>query len=504
MQPPNQPRRVVPRWHSPGATALRSEARSLKPPGARDTRVSQELAKLKGEGRKQATEWRFVGDLLSVAVATGDIATARDTAETLVRLNAPVSTLARSMAQGVMRPPSAPAQLSSSPDDTYADELITAGRIAALRQRLNSAPRSPLLWVERALLYTTLGQAAQAQQCMAIALALAPEDRYVLRSAARMFVHYEDPQRAHQLLADAEMTARDPWLAAAEIAAASLADTSPRHLKAARAMLDNGHFAPAHLTELASSVGTMELEAGALKKAKRLFTLSLEAPNENALAQAEWATRRVSLRELSARVEEVPESFEARALAAAAGQRIPEALREGWNWLFDQPFSREPALFGSYHAAKSQRFEESAEFARRGLIANPDEPILRNNLAFAQARMGDVEDAARTLAQIDRAKLDEDTSATVTATEGLVAFRSGRAEEGRKLYLDAIQRTRRAANKALAHVMLATEELRTSLATAPETVALARQAADKGLPGEERLWLDHLQAIEFVLPSKMR
>ena len=43
------------------------------------------------------------------------------------------------------------------------------------------------------------------------------------------------------------------------------------------------------LSELASSIGTVELLYGSNKKSRELFKKSLISPNDNTLAQVEWA-----------------------------------------------------------------------------------------------------------------------------------------------------------------------------------------------------------------------
>src|SRR5439155_22265534 len=94
-------------------------------------------------------------------------------------------------------------------------------RIRVLRQRSIAEPRNAFVWVDLALLYTTLGLRDQAARAIRIALALAPEDRFVLRCASRFLVHIGDAERAHHILKRSEATPYDPWLMAAEFAVSS-------------------------------------------------------------------------------------------------------------------------------------------------------------------------------------------------------------------------------------------------------------------------------------------
>ena len=110
------------------------------------------------------------------------------------------------------------------------------------------------------------------------AVALAPDDRFVLRSASCFFVNAKEADRAHRLLANAEVTAADPWLMAAELATAQAADVRPRYLKRAKQLLESGDFRERDVSELASEVGTFELRSGADRRARRLFAAGDRGP----------------------------------------------------------------------------------------------------------------------------------------------------------------------------------------------------------------------------------
>jgi tetratricopeptide (TPR) repeat protein len=235
--------------------------------------------------------------------------------------------------------------------------------------------------------------------------------------------------------------AEDPWIAAAETAVAAVAGRSPKLAVAGRRILGGGRFPPSQLTELASALGTLEFAAGKARMAKRLFEQSLVEPTENAVAQAEWASRRLGLGiTLSPRHFETPGSFEARARERLAVGAFDPALAEGERWLRDQAFSRDPVSFSSYVAAVPlERFGEAVRILRLGLVANPTDWLLLNNLAFAEASAGNVDAAREALAKISPRPTDRLQLAVLTATEGLLAFREGQSITGRRLYQQAIQ-----------------------------------------------------------------
>ena len=62
-----------------------------------------------------------------------------------------------------------------------------------------------------------------------------------------------------------------------------------RVMKTASPLLTSGDFSPFSLAELRAGAGSIELMEGDRRRSRRLLQSSLEAPNDNALAQVEWA-----------------------------------------------------------------------------------------------------------------------------------------------------------------------------------------------------------------------
>jgi tetratricopeptide (TPR) repeat protein len=303
----------------------------------------------------------------------------------------------------------------------------------------------------------------QAKQTMASALALAPTNRYVLRAAARLYLHYGDPERAVWLLRSSNATLRDPWLAAAETAISDLADRPAQSMRAKKAMLTSQRWTAFQLSELASALATREFRSGGTRAARKLFRLSLSDPTENSIAQAEWAAHVLKAISLDPEVLARSDSHEARASSSLLAGKPDEALAESWAWLASQPFSSRPAILGSYVAGVALDDHAEAErIARTGLVADAKHWLLLNNLAFSLVHQGRIDEAAKVVGQIHIATGDDFAAAVVTATRGLLSFRTGQADVGRRLYLEAIDafRDRDAARgKALAAMFLAQEEI---------------------------------------------
>jgi tetratricopeptide (TPR) repeat protein len=481
----------LPRWRNPRDAYAANEARARETPAypLREDVEEAEIAWTERRERGRAL------DLVSAAATMPDPSpSAREAAEWLIRDGRPTR-LARIAAERVLDPTAARVPEHAAERD--ADEEAQARKAIRRARRLTEAdPRNAIAWAERSRHHASLGQKEPAIRSMRRALALAPEHRYFLRAGARLYVHIERPDLAHSLLCRALRTPSDPWLLAPEIAIAELAERPPAFLRAGRRLVEEGGWAPAHLTELAAAIGTLELRGGRDRKARSLFSASLEAPNDNALAQAEWASEglgsvRRSLAQLGE--EEVPLSYEALSLAAISSGERETAVNQAWLWLLDQPFSTQPASFGSYHAGAMRDFERSLAFARRGLMANHSHPMLRNNAAFALAQLGRIEEAAAELEAVREGDLDVEGRAVISATRGLLSFRRGEAERGQELYGKAIREATDPTVQALATLMFVSELLRLRLPNAAEEASRAREQAERTLRPVDRGWLDYLE-----------
>lgn len=356
----------------------------------------------------------------------------------------------------------------------------------ALKRRVRSDPRNALAWSDLALEYAVLGQRQPAEAAMRVALALEPQHRLILRSAARLYVHLDDPERAHRMLILPALTRRDPWLMAAEIAVADLSGRSPRSIRAARTAVEDTGYRPGSVTELASALATLEFQGGRSKQARRLFGVALAQPTENSLAQAEWASQRLGGLSVQEQIRADQGAFEARARLAYEERDWQAAAREAWGWLMDEPFSMEPAAFGSCVAEMGLGdFDLSIRFAAAGRRANPHDPTLVNNLAYAQLERGEVDAAATTLRLIAAPPLDDAAGVSWRATEGLLAYRQGDRVLGLQRYTEAIAAAKSLnlhERRAMASLMLAREEWRLDGAAAAtylrEAVRLAQGQAD--------------------------
>ncbi len=306
--------------------------------------------------------------------------------------------------------------------------------IAYSRHRLSDTPRDALAWMDMALAYTTLGQSIQAERAMDRALLLAPNHRLVVRSACRRLLHAGRASEAHRLLLRHTRTRRDPWFLAAEIAIAQVLDETPRLVREGRQVLASGDFSPAGITELAGALGTLEYASGSTKQARRLFHLSMQAPSDNAVAQARWIGARTGGIEISEEAWRTPRAFEAWCWRSFQARDWVTSLAFAKQWVRDEPFSSRAAVQATFLATTVfEEYEYAIECGRDVLRADSTDAMLRNNLIVALAYAGDLDGARREVALLP-SDGDPARDCVFLATRGLVEFRSGQLAAGRALY----------------------------------------------------------------------
>jgi tetratricopeptide (TPR) repeat protein len=378
-----------------------------------------------------------------------------------------------------------------SPADLGSTEFFYM-RVARQKARLAADPRNPIAWSDLARRYTALGQFDQAEHALGIARSLAPLSRYLLRSAARFYTHIRKPEVAFATLSECPRTEFDPWLMAARLSVGSLAQAKNQSVRTARRLLEDDNFRPIERADLASELATFELRAGSDRKARSLFARSLVAPTDNSLAQVEWASHRMAL--LEVRLGEQPVAFPAEAYTRSASERgeWEEVLVHAHAWIEDQPFDTAAANMASYACAVGlEDWSRAIAFAQLGLRAQPRDPALLNNLAYALLESGRVEDAATQLSLIDPAAAPRAQRVALLATHGLLQYRLGDPAAGRAGYEAAIKLARQVRNsraEAMAKALLLREQIGSvsrddALAMLKEAIEIARKINDPGLDG---------------------
>jgi len=329
-------------------------------------------------------------------------------------------------------------------------------KIRGAKERLKVYQYNAILYVELSRYYSILGQESNSIQAMKIALHLAPHNRFILRSASRLFAHYHSEKNdyldyIHRILRKSPMTISDPWLTSAEISISTVRGRNSRLIKKGLELINSGNIHPFDFTELASSIGTVELLNGRAKKSRDLFSKSLINPNDNSLAQIEWASAIDDRLQISQDKFQVKLNYEALALDNFHNSEYEDALNNTVKWFKDQPFSKRPIMFGSNLASTILRDQEKSKaFLKAGLISHPYDPQLLNNLAYALALENKPDEAFKEINKIkNETEIDNTTRICLAATKGLAYIRKGNIEQGRKLYLKAIEEAKRISNQSL-------------------------------------------------------
>lgn len=471
-------RRVIPRWRDSSTTLQVGELGPLKAIGSPIQLDHSDFeASLREWGEEQTPGIAF--DILAGAMALNRFHEARPAAELILGIPT-ASPFSQSLAKAVLdqiNPRQAPV-IQSEPEFSQAMARI---QIAAIKRALIDYPMNPLLWADLARAYVLIGQLEPSLRAMRRAVEAAPNNRFVLRSAARLYIHSKDSDRALAILDRSPATLRDPWLLAAQLATSEVAEKATQNVKSARVMLASSSFSELQLSELSSALGSMELAAGNQKQGKKLIKQSLGTPTENAVAQAVWLARRIKTIDVQTNVQSVQRSYEAQARLAYLRGSWKDSLDAFIKWGQDEPFSSRPATFGSYLACTLlENPGLSEEISDFGLRANPNHPILLNNKAVALAYQGKVEEAIKVFNSISQPKDGPFLNTTLLATEGLLYYRSGKPEAGKALYLKALDAAAGDRTlKAMAVLHLLKEELYAKAEGTPELLLEAERACSE-------------------------
>lgn len=317
----------------------------------------------------------------------------------------------------------------------------THNKIHALRLYAHAYPFNPIVYVDMARAYVTIGLNEKAEKLMRMALYLDPKNRFVARAAARFYIHIGDNERAADIVRKTGFSRFDPWLMASDISIAMMRGKRSGNIKKGQQMIFSSSYTPFSISELASALGTVEMEYGTRKKSRDLFNQSLVDPNDNSLAQAEWAM-------ISARIPitiqsglNVKCSHESKVYKALELNDARESIHHAIDWICDMPFSLKPVFIG-YEISTSflKDYDLSSNILEVGLKSHPNDPWMLNNRAYVNARINKLDEAEKDMEQLEHCNkaLSESMSICKEATHGLIAYRRKDREKGRKLYEQAI------------------------------------------------------------------
>ena len=487
-----QNRQIIPRWYPYNIACLTSAVYSNK------TTSSPKIF-TKNSYRKKKLEWLenrtlpYAIDFVGTALLANDYDNPAvwEASEFILKNSNETSKIALEIAEKMLRP-------SNHRRDPSLKEIILNQiylHISHLKGYVREYPINSIPWADMAFYYSVLGQKHQAKRCMSVALFLGAENRFILRSAARCFLHIGEPDRALYVLRKARLARQDPWVIASEISIAEASHLKPKRIREGRSIIKRGMQSPRDLAELYGTMGTLEFNSGSSRKAKRFFKNALIDPNENTITQAEWIAPKMGTTYERKNVK-TPTLFEANARMNLKNGNYRKAIEAAWKWLEYQPYSSRPSVFGSYAASVCMQDEhEAIRIIEAGRIASPNDFLLINNYAFCLASINKVDKAIEIIRSINVKSLSESYKGVYLATCGLISFRIGNRDEGRTFYKKAakiFQRIDRKAGLALAYLFWGREEARLNLPTSSSLLAQAKKLARKSGVNEV------LQYVELI------
>jgi tetratricopeptide (TPR) repeat protein len=489
----NAGRRLVPRWRNLSAT-LESKELGVPTKGA----SNENALGTSGDFLGRLERWRISPDLISAAelveaaIVEGREHEAVPAARRLLTVDETAAPLIRQQAAALL-------VRTGHSEELPHNSLIRPSHAQEPRYYTRLHPRDPLAWVELSLHQTIGGHSVAADRSMTVALSLAPHNRHVLRSAARLFLHQNDPEHAHDLLAGNEATRHDPWLIASEIALAEVAKRRSRFAKTGQRLLDAAGFPVRQITELAGAIGTEELLSGNRRRARKTFALSMRDPTGNSLAQGEWAAADLGHDLVPvARLKSAPEPSEALAFHLHRLGHFKYVASVCTQWASADPFSIRPYEFGAATAGFIEQYDTAAALALKGLQLRPNAPSLMNAGAFALASGGRLAEAE---AMLDRMGMVDDQwwRHFASANRGLLAYRAGDEPRAIAYYRQAIEGFEKAGHSELsakARVYLAREAVIAHSDFAPEFLVQAKTAmAPHKHARESLLTLEHVEKL---------
>lgn len=317
-------------------------------------------------------------------------------------------------------------------------------KINLLKKNIIAFPRNAVAYVEIARLHSILGQTEKADYYLKKAYYLSPDNRFILRALSRHFVK-TDISFAHDILRKSDITGIDPWLTSTEVALATFRERSSRFIKKGLDLINSKSIHPFNLTELASSIGTVELINGSNKKGRKLFNTSLEAPNDNSLAQSDWAAKEFGLSFFHSPIDyDIKNNYEAIAMDNFFAEKWDKSFNSALMWFIDTPYSKRPIQLASHIASSIiDKQEEAIKIIKAGLTSHPNDSELLNNIAYSLALSNKPDEADIFINKIgSNSDLSEKNGICLIATKGLVLYRKGQKEAGKLLYLEAIQKAK--------------------------------------------------------------
>lgn len=431
------PRLILPRWRTLAQTPpheLTSSKRRDHVGAYKKLTVSEELfAWRQGQSLANAAE------LIEAAIVSGELSAASQAALYVLKRAQLAQPILVSSARFVLgQSMIGPAMVI---DPWMRDEALRS-KVGQLKKGMIDNPRDAITLTELARLYFLLGQRKKSVTAMERAIKGAPNSRFVLRSATQLFVMMNSSDRALATIWRSDAVRSDPWVQAAEVAVADACNLSPKFGTASLPLLLQEGSTDVRFSELAVGLASLEYKNGTKRsRIRKLLKSSLARPTENALAQILWVQEEADIEvEAASRIDGVQSADEAAAKIAYDKGDYQASKLSAYRWFTDQPFSLDAArdfIFTS--GVLRGDYKSAVDVGNVALRLHPNEHSLINAQMYAAAMAGNLPLADQLIARLDAYRHNEEVVPFILAGRGLLAFRRGDVELGRKEYNAAIE-----------------------------------------------------------------
>lgn len=438
----NKDRYITPRWRTYNSKHITPDHLLPLPSEAHSTTVRDAIGKKKEEWDEEKN-FGNAWELVNAAFVADTYALAEDAARFLRYQQMDLPTNIRKMVAEILgepEPDDKPALITTIEDITSLRDSIGVN-IRKLKKKALSNARNPFHWLELGRLYSIAGKTRKAENCVKIALQLSQgQNRYIIRSSSRFYYHLGEFDKAQAIIRNVDYFKADPLLMATDITYSLKLGRTPKNMKLAIEHVESGRISPAITSELSGMLATTQYKFGDERKAKKMVKSSLQQPNDNSLAQAEWLIRQMPSADIATDLNNIDLAFEARAHENFFMSQFEKAIHEGVNWIIDQPFSKRAAHFVSYLCVSLvAKYDLAIEVCEFGLQSNPDAFVLHNNMAFAYASMDSLEKAKALLPRMQGLADSDRNRIYCLALEGYIAYKEKKYSEGKKFYEEAIE-----------------------------------------------------------------
>lgn len=333
-------------------------------------------------------------------------------------------------------------------------ETDTKAHIGLLRRQVHGHCNNPIAYCELARCYANLGMDKKAERYMDYAVSLAPQSRYIVRSAARFYVHIKDFGKAKRVLIASGLVKFDPWVMSAEIAVESLMEKSSHYITIGRQLVLSDNVSAFSSSELCFAICNEDKKSGRRKDARKMYDRGILDPNDNSLAQAEFfAKDDANLNIDLSLYHNINHKNEAETRKSFSQGKYEEAFISSMMWMQDYRFEHRPIDFAfNISCDYLKRYDYAIAIVQRYLKSSPNDPAAVNNLAYALGLSDRIEEAETVLSKIEikvSQTGDNTNGICLIATCGLIEFRKGNIESGRDLYNKAITIAKRRGDKKL-------------------------------------------------------